>query len=102
LPHPEEYVPSRTDALYLYGRSFFLKDQPIAKPHQDAVNFFLTQSRRHWLKVADRQSQGHLALALHRFPANNKAIAQDIMKSIKERSVSNEEMGMFWRDTELS
>ena len=24
------------------------------------------------------------------------------MRSIKERSVSNEEMGMFWRDTELS
>jgi len=24
------------------------------------------------------------------------------MKSIKERSVSNEEMGMFWRETELS
>src|SRR5438552_19039319 len=24
------------------------------------------------------------------------------MKSIKERSVSNEEMGMFWRDLELS
>ena len=24
------------------------------------------------------------------------------MKSLKERSVSNEEMGMFWRDTELS
>ncbi|HYV32503.1 MAG TPA: alpha-2-macroglobulin family protein, partial [Candidatus Binatia bacterium] len=26
-PHPEEYVPSATDALYLYGRSFFLKDK---------------------------------------------------------------------------
>ena len=24
------------------------------------------------------------------------------MKSLKERSVTNEEMGMFWRDTELS
>ena len=24
------------------------------------------------------------------------------MKSIKERSVTNEEMGMFWRETELS
>ena len=24
------------------------------------------------------------------------------MESIKERSVTNEEMGMFWRDTELS
>ena len=29
-------------------------------------------------------------------------LLSDIMKSIKERSVSNEEMGMFWRDTELS
>ena len=28
-PHPEEYVPSATDALYLYGRSFFLKDKPL-------------------------------------------------------------------------
>ena len=26
----------------------------------------------------------------------------DIMRSIKERSVTNEEMGMFWRDTEAS
>src|SRR5207247_1041792 len=30
------------------------------------------------------------------------ATPSDIMKSIKERSVTNEEMGMFWRETELS
>ncbi|MBM3891144.1 MAG: alpha-2-macroglobulin family protein, partial [Verrucomicrobia bacterium] len=99
-PDPEKYVPSSTDALYLYGRSFFLKDRPIAKPHQQAVNFFLGQSRKHWLKVNCRQSQGHLAIALQRF--GDKTTAQDIMRSIKERAVSNEEMGMFWRETELS
>src|SRR6185295_8116535 len=36
MAEPEKYVPSATDALYLYGRSFFLKDRPVAKPHQDA------------------------------------------------------------------
>jgi uncharacterized protein YfaS (alpha-2-macroglobulin family) len=98
--HPEDYVPSYTDALYLYGRSFFLKDQPIADAHRTAVDFFLTQSKKFWLKVDSRQSQGHLALALQRF--GDKPTALAIMKSLKERSVTDDELGMFWRDTELS
>lgn len=105
LPHPEKYVPSATDALYLYGRSFFLKDQAVAKQHHDAVEFFLQRSREHWLKVDNRQSQGHLAIALKRFNEFNEkkdATPADIMKSIKERSVTNEELGMFWRELELS
>src|SRR4029079_15705005 len=64
------------------------------------------QSRKHWLQLANRQSQGHLALALHRFNSfnlfNDVTTPRDIMRSIKERSVTNEEMGMFWRETELS
>jgi uncharacterized protein YfaS (alpha-2-macroglobulin family) len=101
--NPEDYVPSPTVALYLYGRSFFLKDKPLAKEHGAAIEFFLKQSRKHWLKTGNRQSQGHLALALKRWGGDeNLAAARDIMKSIKERSVSNEEMGMFWRDLELS
>ena len=104
-PKPEDYVPSATDALYLYGRSFFLKDQAIAPPHRKAVDFFLAQSRAHWLKLANRQSQGHLAIALKRFnssSARNDSTPRDIMKSIQERSVTDEELGMFWRETELS
>jgi hypothetical protein len=100
LPHPEAYVPSYIDAFYLYGRSFFLKDQPIAKEHQEAVDFFLRQSRKFWLQVDCRLSQAQLAIALQRF--GDKETPQDIMKSIKERSVSDEELGMFWRDQELS
>jgi hypothetical protein len=105
LPEPHKYVPSATDALYLYGRSFFLKDQPIAAAHQKAVDFFLAQSRKFWLQTDCRQTQGQLALALARFSvfnSSNDATPSAIMKSIKERSVSSEEMGMFWRDTELS
>ncbi|CAN5337538.1 alpha-2-macroglobulin family protein [soil metagenome] len=99
-PKPEDNHLSTTVALYLYGRSFFLADKPIAKEHQTAIDYWQRQARNHWLQLANRQSQGHLALGLKRF--GDKITPQGIMASIKERSVSNEEMGMFWRETELS
>ena len=91
---------STTIAFYLYGRSFFLQDQAVADPHKEAVNYWLGQARKYWLDLAHRQSQGHLAVALKRF--GDLPSAQGIMASIKERSVSDEEMGMFWRELELS
>src|ERR1019366_7515785 len=100
---PDEYVPGATDALYLYGRSFFLNDRPVSPEHKAAVDLFLKQSRKLWLQTNCRQSQGQLALALKRWGGvENLAAAQAILHSLKERSVSNEEMGMFWRDVELS
>ena len=104
-PNPEKYVPSSTDALYLYGRSFFLKDQPVSKEHQAAVSFLLARAREHWLKTGSRQTQGHLALALKRFAEQAKTADPTpaaILASLRERSVNDPEMGMFWRDTELS
>ncbi len=100
LPRSQDYVPSYTDAFYLYGRSFFLKDRPIAVQDRDAVDFFLRQAGKFWLKVDSRQSQAQLAIALQRF--GDKETPHAIMKSIKERSVSDEELGMYWRDLELS
>lgn len=97
---PEKNHLSTTAALYLYCRSFYRTDKPIQPQHQDAVNFWLKQARTYWLQLAHRQSQAHLALALKRFEQNDSA--QGIMRSLKERSVSNEELGMFWRDLELS
>ena len=97
---PDENQLNTTIALYLYGRSFFLSDKPIDKPHQAAVDYFLGQARKYWLQLDCRQSQGHLALALKRF--GDKETPQGIMRSVKERSVSNDELGMFWRDRELS
>ncbi len=91
---------STTIALYLYGRSFFLKDQAVADEHLKAVKYWQSQAKKHWLDLAHRQSQAHLAVALKRF--GDLETPQGIMRSIKERSVNDEEMGMFWRDQELS
>lgn len=98
--HPEENHLSSTIALYLYGRSFFRQDKPIAAEHKEAVQYWTHQAQKYWLKLANRQSQAHLALALKRF--GDGETPKGIMASIKERSVSEEELGMFWRDTELS
>ncbi|TWU43379.1 MG2 domain protein [Novipirellula aureliae] len=91
---------STTIAFYLYGRSFFLKDQAIAAEHREAVDYWIAQAEEHWLKLSYRQSQAHLAIALKRFGKTKPAEA--IMRSIKERSVSDDEMGMYWRENELS
>jgi uncharacterized protein YfaS (alpha-2-macroglobulin family) len=98
--HLKENNLSTTIALYLYGRSFFLKDRAIPAQSKEAVDYFLSQAAQHWLKLGNRMSQGHLALALNRF--GNTAKAKEIMASIKERSQTDEELGMFWSETELS
>ena len=87
-------------ALYLYCRSFYLQDQPVAAEHKIALNYWLQQVKEHWLALNNRQSQAHMAVALKRF--GDIASARAIMRSIKERSVHDEELGMFWRDLELS
>jgi uncharacterized protein YfaS (alpha-2-macroglobulin family) len=99
-PDPDSYVLSSIDALYLYARSFFLNDRPVDAGHREVIDFFLRQSRGYWLQAGSRQSQAHLALALQRF--GDKQTPQTILRSLKERSVSNEELGMFWRDQERS
>mgnify|MGYP003662818142 CR=1 FL=1 len=98
--HREKNHLSTMIAFYLYGRSFFLKDQPIAAEHREAVRYWQSQAKEYWLDLAHRQSQAHLAVALKRF--GDTATATAIMASIKERAVTDDEMGMFWRDLEFS
>jgi len=99
-PDPEKAHLTAFDALYLYGRSFFLTDQPVAPEHRVALDYFLGQARQHWTKLGNRQSEAQLALALQRF--GDHATAQAILKSLKERSVRSAELGLFWRDEEHS
>ena len=91
---------SSTVALYLYCRSFYLKDRPVGQAHKKAFDYFVGQAQKHWLKVGSRQSQAHVAIALHRL--GDRQVPGDVIKSILEHSVTNEELGMFWRDTEHS
>jgi uncharacterized protein YfaS (alpha-2-macroglobulin family) len=97
---PEDNHLSPTIALYLYARSFFLADKGVANQHKAAVDYWLGQAKKYWLQLANRQSQAHLAVGLKRFTDKETPVA--IMKSIKERSKNEEEMGMYWRDLELN
>ncbi len=99
--HPDENHLSPLICYYLYGRSFFLGDRKIAAEHQEALAYFQKQAKVHWLELANRQNQAHLAIALQRFGVHAET-SKDIMVSLKERSISDEELGMFWRDTEFS
>ncbi|MHC4510637.1 MAG: alpha-2-macroglobulin family protein, partial [Planctomycetota bacterium] len=90
---------SPTIAFYLYGRSFFLADKPVEAQYQEALDYWLGQARLYWLSLW-RQSQAYLAIALKRF--GDQQVPDEIMQSIREHSITDEEIGMYWRDLERS
>lgn len=79
---------------YLYMRSFFA--QKLDKDYQKAFDYYKEQAQKYWLQF-NRYSQGLIGLALHRL--GDKVIPQAIIKSLKEKSLNNEEMGMYWKDS---
>jgi uncharacterized protein YfaS (alpha-2-macroglobulin family) len=85
-----------TIAMYLYGRTFFLKEKPVNDQYKTAFDYFVGQAKTYWGKLGSRQPQGHVAIALKRL--DDATTAKAIMKSLTERSLSNDEMGQFWRE----
>ncbi len=80
---------------YLYARSYFT-DISIPNSTQDAFNYFLGQAKKYWINKG-KYMEGMLGLALFRF--NEKNVPNDIIKSLKEYSINNEEMGMYWKQS---
>lgn len=81
-------------AHYLYTRSFF-KEYAIAADAKKAVDYYTGQAKKYWLSNG-RYVQAMLALALHR--NDDVATPKAIIKSLKENSITNEEMGMYWKE----
>src|SRR3989339_82340 len=79
---------------YLYARSYF-KDVPIASRNKKAFDYFLGQAKQYWLKNR-RYMQGMMALALNRY--SDAVTPGKIMRSLKENSITSEEMGMYWKE----
>ncbi|TMI82719.1 MAG: alpha-2-macroglobulin, partial [Bacteroidetes bacterium] len=90
----KKYVPDNSNIQYLYMRSFF-PDFPIAKVSQPAYNYFKKQSQLNWTKQS-KYMQGMIALAL--FRAGDIKTPTDILRSLKETAIVNEELGMYWKD----
>ncbi len=77
---------------YLYARSFFEFD--MNRETQEAYNYNLSQAEKYWTKQGIYE-QGLIALALYK---NGKIkSAKAIVKSLKERALIDDELGMYFR-----
>jgi len=82
-------------AMYLYGRSFYLEQRPIADANKEAVDYFLKQGATYWMDHPCLMTRCHTALGLWRF--GDKQTPPAIIKSLSENALNTEELGMHWR-----
>jgi 5-hydroxyisourate hydrolase-like protein (transthyretin family) len=78
---------------YLYTRSFFL-DIPIDESVSKEVEYYKLQAAKYWNKKDD-YGMGMLAIAMHR--NKNTVVSKQIIASLRDRSIYNEELGMYWK-----
>lgn len=83
-----------TAIQYLYMRSLFV-ETPVAAASQTAVNYYKQQAQKYWLNNG-KYMQAMIALALER--NNDNKTAKAIIQSLKQNSISNEELGMYWKE----
>jgi len=84
---------SYTQLHYLYMRSFF----PNIKKSQEVeeiISYYQTQIEKYWLSRS-LYAKGLMALISHRNDA--PIMATKILKSMKETSITSEELGMYWK-----
>ncbi len=79
---------------YLFMRSHY-PQLPLPAKNREAFDFYLKQAKTYWLN-SGRYMQGMIALTLHRNKEN--AIANDILKSLKQNAIQSDEMGMYWKE----
>ena len=84
---------SYTQLHYLYMRSFFPEIKP-SKEVQDITQYYHAQIKTYWLKRS-LYSKGLMALITHRM--QDDKTAESILKSLKENSITNDELGMYWK-----
>ncbi len=79
---------------YLYARSFFT-DIKMPDDTRKAVEFYLKQAEKYWLSYG-LYTKGLLAMVSHR--NGHLSVAKEIIRSLDENSITNEELGMYWKE----
>ncbi|MEI7500498.1 MAG: alpha-2-macroglobulin family protein, partial [Bacteroidota bacterium] len=87
-----------TQIQYLYSRSYFMNDPRLLIPDpgekfRESFNFYKKQAEKYWMHY-DRYLQGMIALALNSL--ENKEVPALIIKSLSEKALHSNEMGMYW------
>lgn len=90
----KKYAPGYSEIQYLYMRSFF-SEYPIAASSKKAYDYFRSRTQLTWTQQ-NKYMQGMIVLALGRTGDTKTPVA--ILKSLKETSITHEELGMYWKD----
>ncbi len=78
---------------YLYTRSSYPEIQP-SKEVKDIMDYYHGQIKAYWLKRS-LYAKGLMTLAMHRM--NDSKTAQKIIRSLRENSITSDELGMYWK-----
>ncbi|WP_179335816.1 alpha-2-macroglobulin family protein [Winogradskyella costae] len=84
---------SHTQLHYLYTRSFYPEMTP-SKEVQNIMEYYQGQIQKYWLSRS-LYEKGLMTLAMHR-TGDAKTVGK-IVKSLKENSITSEELGMYWK-----
>lgn len=86
----EKYKLSNTDIHYLYLSSFYEN----LDNNKKVLEFYISKAAKNWTKYSFYQ-QAMIALSFHRLGQTESA--EEIMASLKENALINEEMGMYYK-----
>ncbi len=78
---------------YLYMRSFF-PNFKLLNTTREASAYYIGQAKKYWT-TQSLYAQGMLSLILHR--NGDTTTATKILRSLDEKSITNEELGMYWK-----
>lgn len=84
---------SYTQLHYLYMRSFYSEIKK-SKQVEEITTYYHTQIKKYWLKRT-LYAKGLMALVTYRI--EDKMTSSKILKSLKENSITSEELGMYWK-----
>ena len=79
---------------YLYIRSFD-PEAKVSNEVKDIMDYYHSQIRSYWLKRSLYQ-KGLMALIMHR--TMDEGTSGKIMRSLKETSITSDELGMYWKE----
>jgi len=78
---------------YLYVRSFY-PELKVSQEIQKIMDYYQSQIKDYWLSRS-LYAKGLMALSMHRM--NDAKTAGKILKSLKENSITSDELGMYWK-----
>lgn len=89
---------SYSQLQYLYMRSFF-KDVKTTKEVRKIMDYYQSQINAYWLQRS-LYAKGMMGLISNR--NGDKATAHQILESLRETSITSEELGMYWKENTSS